>query len=540
MSQAEWWKTGTIYQIYPRSFADSNGDGVGDLPGITAKLDYLASLPVDAIWLSPFYPSPMADFGYDVSDYCDVHPLFGTLADFDALVAGAHARDMKVVVDWVPCHCSDQHPWFAEARASRDNPRRDWFVWRDPAPDGGPPNNWLSCFEAVGPAWTLDATTGQYYLNSFLPEQPDLNWENPELRAAMYDTLRFWMDRGVDGFRIDVTHRIGKDPLLRDNSPGVVADTRQALSQGARPDAVDAAVRMDENWPTTHDRLREIRAVAQEYDDRALIGEVYLLDQGELIKYLASGDELHLAHNFRFVLQPWKAASFQDVVDEWHALAPADAWPDWLLENHDHNRVASRYGEDDDGQLRARLALMMVLTLRGTPFLYQGQELGLPDGVVPDALIVDVAGRDPERCPIPWQPTSQGGPAAGFSTGTPWLPVLADADTLNAQTQDGDPRSALWLTRRLLGLRRDFSQLTVGDYQAVAVGDDVYAYLRSGEGRRLLVVLNFAAVAKEISLDSTVGVRAAQLLLSTDPERGTGPVELSLLMQASEGVVLEL
>ncbi|MEO6715320.1 MAG: alpha-amylase family glycosyl hydrolase [Mycobacteriales bacterium] len=539
MTDGEWWKTGTIYQIYPRSFADSDGDGVGDLAGITSKLDYLASLPVDAIWLSPFYPSPMADFGYDVADYCDVHPLFGTLADFDALTAGAHERGMKMIIDWVPCHCSDQHPWFLDAKANRDSPHRDWFLWRDPAPGGGPPNNWLSCFDAVGPAWTLDEASGQYYLHSFLPEQPDLNWENPELRAAMHETLRFWMDRGVDGFRIDVTHRLGKDPLLRDNPPGVVADARQALAQGMRPDAVDAGARMDENWPSTHDRLREIRAVADEYAARVLIGEVYLLDQRELVQYVGTTDELHLAHNFRFVLQPWSAAAFRDVVDEWHALANPAAWPDWLLENHDHNRVASRYGVDDFGDLRARLALMMVLTLRGTPFLFQGQELALPDGVVPASRIVDVAGRDPERCPIPWQPPSRVGAGAGFSTGAPWLPIIAGAEQLNAQTQDGDPRSALWLTRRLLGLRRDFASLTLGDYRSVDAGADVFAFERAASGDRIVVVLNFAATATSFDMAKTGG-DSGQLLLSTVPQRGTGEVAGTVELGPLEGVVIRL
>jgi alpha-glucosidase len=282
LSELPWWKSGVIYQIYPRSFADSNGDGIGDLAGITSRLDYLADLPVDAIWLSPFYPSPMADFGYDVADYCDVHPLFGTMADFDALVEGAHARGIKVVVDWVPCHTSDQHEWFAESRSSRDNAKRDWYVWRDAKPDGSPPNNWLSCFERIGQAWTLDPQTGQYYLHSFMPEQPDLNWENQEVRAAMYDTLRFWLDRDVDGFRIDVTHRLGKDPELRDNPYQVIADTRKVLAALKRGDMVDADQRMDENWPSTHERLREIRAVVDEYDDRAIVGEVYLLNQREL------------------------------------------------------------------------------------------------------------------------------------------------------------------------------------------------------------------------------------------------------------------
>ena len=540
MADGNWWKSATIYQIYPRSFADSGGDGVGDLPGITAKLDYLLSLPVDAIWISPFYPSPMADFGYDVADYCDVDPLFGTLADFDALTAAAHARGIKVIIDWVPCHCSDQHPWFVEARSSRDSPLRDWFVWRDPLAGGAPPNNWLSCFERVGPAWTLDEASGQYYLNSFLPEQPDLNWENPQLRAAMHDTVRFWFDRGVDGLRIDVAHRLGKDPLLRDTAPGVVADTRQALLQGTRPDAVDAATRSDENWPSTHEYLREIRAVADEYEARVLIGEVYLLDQRELLKYVETGTELHLAHNFRFVLQPWSASSFRAVVDEWHALAAPAAWPDWLLENHDHNRVASRYGDDAHGPARARLGLMLVLTLRGTPFLYQGQELGLPDGDVPPDRVVDVAGRDPERCPMPWRPPSQAGAGAGFTEGDPWLPVLAGAETLNAQTQDTDPRSTLWLTRRLLGLRRDFAELTAGDYRSVDAGADVFAFVRTTSEGRLLVVLNFATLPGTLTLQDLAGGEAGQLLLSTDATRGIGEVAGTLEIGATEGLVIRL
>jgi alpha-glucosidase len=356
----------------------------------------------------------------------------------------------------------------------------------------------------------------------------------------MHDTLRFWLDRGVDGFRIDAAHRVGKDPLLRDNPPGVIADTRAALLPGRRTDAVDAAVRRDENWPSIHDRFREIRAVADEYDARVLIGEVYLLDQRELVKYVATGDEMHLAHNFRFVLQPWSAAAFRDVVDEWHQLASPLAWPDWLLENHDHNRVASRYSDDAAGPARARLGLMMVLTLRGTPFVYQGQELALPDGQVPPEQVVDVTGRDPERCPIPWQPPSQAGPGAGFTTGEPWLPVVAAAELLNAQTQDGDPRSALWLTRRLLGLRRDFGELTTGDYRSVDAGDDVFAYLRSSGTGRLLVVLNFATSGQKVGLADLAGVDTGQLLLSTDPQRGTGEVSGTVEIGATEGVVIRL
>ena len=283
-----WWQGAAIYQIYPRSFADSGGDGIGDLPGITARLDYLKRLGIDAIWLSPFFPSPMADFGYDVADYTDVDPQFGTLADFDAMLAEAHARGIRVIIDWVPNHSSDQHPWFLESRRGRDSDKRDWYVWRDPAPGGGPPNAWVSNFRAVGPAWTFDDASGQYYLHSFLPEQPELNWENPEVRAAMAETLRFWLDRGVDGFRIDVVFKLAKDPALGDNEPGR---------------------RHDQDWvPTIHDRLRELRRVVDEYDDRMLVGEVYLDDLPRVAAYINSGEELHLAHNFVFVRLPWRRA----------------------------------------------------------------------------------------------------------------------------------------------------------------------------------------------------------------------------------------
>jgi len=309
-----WWQSGVIYQIYPRSFADANGDGDGDLRGILDHLDYLNdgtddSLGVAAIWLSPFYRSPMADFGYDISDYTDVDPVFGTLADFDDLLAGVHRRGVKLIVDWVPNHTSDQHPWFVESARSLDNAKRDWYVWRDPAPDGGPPNNWRSAFPAVGSAWTFDKTTAQYYLHSFTPHQPHLNWDNPEVEAAMHDVLRFWLDRGVDGFRIDVIYKIAKDPELRDNEPGL---------------------QHDEDWPTIHDRLRRIRAVIEKYDDRMIVGEVYLLDLKKLVEYINTGDELHLAHNFVFFHLPWQAAAYRASVQEFTELAEVSAWPAWF------------------------------------------------------------------------------------------------------------------------------------------------------------------------------------------------------------------
>ena len=481
-----WWQRGAIYQVYPRSFADTDGDGVGDLRGVVEYLDHLAALRVAAVWLSPFYRSPMADFGYDVADYCDVDPLFGTLADFDALVEQAHARGIKVVVDFVPNHTSDQHPWFVESRSSRENPKRDWYVWRDE------PNNWRSSFRAVGGAWTYDDATGQWYLHSFLPQQPDLNWDNPEVEAAMHDVMRFWLDRGVDGFRIDVVQKLAKDPQLRD------------YVEGERVPF--------EDWePTIHERLRGLRAVVDEYDDRMLVGEVYLLDLERIVTYINSGDELHLAHNFVFLHLPWEAAAFREAIDGFQALASQAAWPAWFLANHDHPRVASRFGPK-----QARAVLVMLYALRGTPFIYQGEELALPDAEIPPDRVVDVDGRDPERAPIPWRP----GPGAGFTTGEPWLPLVANADELCAEVQAGDPRSALSLARRLGELREGDEVLQAGEQQMVDAGPDVLAWTR-GEG--WLALVNFASEQRPVRGGG------GTVVISSDPDRAEGEVgELTL------------
>ena len=480
MAELAWWQRGAIYQIYPRSFADSNGDGVGDLRGIASRLDHLEALAVEAIWLSPFFRSPMADFGYDVSDYCDVDPIFGTLGDFDHLVEQCHGRGIRVVIDWVPNHTSDQHAWFQASRSSREDPKRDWYVWRDET------NDWTSQFKAVGPAWTFDEATGQYYLHSFMREQPDLDWGNPEVEAAMHDVIRFWLDRGVDGLRLDAIHKIAKDPLLRDH--------------------VGASRRHDEDWETIHERLRGIRRVVDEYEDRMVVGEVALQDLHRIVGYLESGDQLHLAHNFVFVDLHWDADAFSTSIDDFEALADRTAWPAWFLENHDKPRVASRFGPGP-----ARAAAVMLYGLRGTPFIYQGQELGLPDSEIPPDRVVDVDGRDPERTPIPWEP----GPGAGFTTGEPWLPV---DDALNAREQAGDPRSPLSLFRRLAALRRELPALQGGTQRRLDAAPDVLAWVR---GEELLVAVNFAGEPRPLELEG-------ELLVSSDPDRdsdGLGPHE---------------
>jgi alpha-glucosidase len=497
ISQEPWWKRAVIYQIYPRSFADANGDGVGDLPGVIAHLEYLERLGVDAVWLSPFYRSPMADFGYDVADYCDVDPLFGTLADFDELVAKAHARGIRVVIDWVPNHSSSEHAWFKASSSSRDDPKRDWYVWRDGRPGGQPPNNWRSAFRPVGSAWTFHEPTGQWYLHSFLPDQPDLNWENPEVRAAMHDTLRFWLDRGADGFRIDVAHALGKDPELRDGAlapPHSGVELRHDVPAEQRPRTGQF------DWPSVHDRLRDVRAVLDEYDDRMAVGEVYLLDQERLVTYVNDGDELQLAHNFVFLNQPWSAERFRTVVDQFQSLATERAWPAWALGNHDHPRIASRFDRGTGhGPARALVAATMILTLRGTPFLYQGDELGLPDSPIPPERVVDVDGRDGVRAPLPWLPPSQAGPGAGFTTGRPWLPITPEAERLNAASEAADERSPLAYHHRLLAVRRASPALQLGSYRSLDAPEGVYAYVRELSGERVLVALNFTEAEQRLA-----------------------------------------
>ncbi|HWT93825.1 MAG TPA: alpha-amylase family glycosyl hydrolase [Solirubrobacteraceae bacterium] len=509
-----WWRRGAIYQIYPRSFADADGDGIGDLRGIAAHLDHLEALGVEAVWLSPFYRSPMKDFGYDVADYTDVDPVFGTLADFDALVAEAHARGIRVIVDVVPNHSSDQHPWFVESRASRGNPKRDWYVWRD-GREGGtePPNGWRSAFPAVERAWSYNEATEQWWLHSFLPEQPDLNWDNPEVEAAIHDVLRFWLDRGVDGFRIDVTQKIAKDPAMRDDVPGEPARS--------------------EDWqPTIHERLRRLRAVADAYEgERILVGEVYLLDLERVVAYVNGGDELHLAHNFVFLQLDWDAAAFRASIDRWDELSSEAAWPAWFLSNHDHPRVASRFDEGTGlGEARARAVLLMLYALRGTPFVFQGEELGLPDAEIPDDRIVDVDGRDPERAPIPWAPPSDAGPGAGFTTGEPWLPITAEAERLNVAAQEADPASTLHLTRALARLRAAEPALQDGAQRTYDAGPDVLAWTR---GDAFIALVNFAAESRPATLPG-----GGEVALSSDPKREVGPVGDTITLAPGEGLVL--
>jgi alpha-glucosidase len=479
-----WWRSAVVYQIYPRSFADSNGDGIGDLGGVRAHLDHLVWLGVDALWLSPFYRSPMADYGYDVSDYCDVDPLFGTLDDFDALVAEAHERGLKVVVDWVPNHSSDQHPWFVESRSSRDNPKADWYIWRDPAPDGGVPNNWIRSWSDQS-AWTFDETRGQYYLHCFLPEQPDLNWANPQVEAAMQDTLRFWLDRGVDGFRMDVIHLIGKDPALPDDPEDLAALSHVPLN----------------HRPETHALLRGLRRLLDSYDgDRMSVGEVYLLDTADVATYYGDHDELHLNFNFPPLFTAWDAGKWAKQIARAEAeLNAIEAWPTWVLSNHDNRRHATRYGGRED---RSRAAAVLLLTLRGTPFLYAGEELGLEDAVIPPDRVVDPGGRDGCRGPIPWDPT----PEHGWGTDDPWLPWPPDPDLRNAQVQVQDPASIAHLYRRLLGARRGSPALRLGSYEPLEAPEGILAFRRAAGDDVRTVLINFTDAPVEVPVAGTVEV----------------------------------
>jgi alpha-glucosidase len=432
---------------------------------------------VDAVWISPFFPSPMKDFGYDVADYCGVDPQFGSLEDFDALLAEAHARSIRVMIDWVPAHTSDEHPWFREARASRENGKRDWYVWRDSPADGALPNNWRAAFLDV-PAWTFDAATGQYYLHSFLKEQPDLNWANPEVVAALHETLRFWLDRGVDGFRADVVHNIGKDPTLADHPEAVARIPHCALN----------------DRPETHAHLREIRGLLDAYPgDRCMVGEVFLLDTARMAEYYGAGDELHMSFNFPPLFAPLTHLSWRSHIETTLGLLdPRSAWPTWVLSNHDRVRHRTRYG----GEPQARLAAVLLLTLRGTPFLYMGEEWGLEDAVVPDSRKLDPGGRDGCRAPLPWDGSEHHGWNADA-----WLPFPPDAPTRNAESQRADADSILQLYRRLLAARRASRALRRGRLTLRDTAPPCLVYDRIDGDERRCVAFNVSDASVACPLD---------------------------------------
>lgn len=525
--QARWWQTAIIYQIYPRSFQDSNGDGVGDLRGIIGRLDHLVELGVDAIWLSPIFPSPMADFGYDISDYTGIHPLFGTLADFDALLEEARARGLKLLLDLVPNHTSDQHPWFLESRSSRNNRKRDWYIWRDPAPDGGPPNNWLS--EFGGRAWAFDEKTGQYYYHAFLAAQPDLNWRNPEVREAIYDVMRFWMRRGVDGFRVDVIWHLIKDGEFRDNPPN--PDFRGGQERHSLVPLYTT------DLPEVHDVIEQMRAVVDEFDERVLIGEIYLPLERLVAYYGRDLRGCHLPFNFSLLGAKWRAPTIAKLIEEYEGLLPRGGWPNWVLGNHDQPRVASRLGP-----AQARVAAMLLLTLRGTPTVYYGDEIGMVQVPIPPNRVQDPAeknqpgvgmGRDGARTPMQWDASRH----AGFSTVEPWLPVASDFELVNVAMRRLDATSIYQLHRRLVAARRARPALTLGLYRPLKVQGDVLVYLREHDDERILVALNLGGDPADVALREPVRGR---ILVSCSPDREGQEIRGSLHLVGNDGLVIAL
>ena len=523
-----WWRDEAIYQVYPRSFQDTDGDGVGDLEGVRRRLPHLEALGVGALWLSPVYPSPMEDGGYDVADYTGIDPTFGDMAAFDRLLEEAHGRGLKLLLDFVPNHSSDRHPWFRDARSGRDAARRDWYVWADPAEGGGPPNNWLSNFG--GPAWTLDEGSGQYYYHAFLPSQPDLNWRNPEVRAAMYDAMRFWLDRGVDGFRVDVIYYLCHDPELRDNPPN--PDWRPGMADTERHLPTRTT-----DQPETHEIVAEMRDLVDAYPRRLLIGEIYLPVERLVTYYGEGGTEgVHLPFNFQLIQAEWDAERLAGMIAEYEAALPEEGWPNWVLSNHDQPRIAARVGE-----AQARVAAVLLLTLRGTPTLYYGDELGIGEVEIPKDRIRDPQAkrepdtgfnRDASRTPMPWSDA----PGAGFSEAEPWLPLNGDWRTRNVAAQEAEPGSMLALYRELLRLRRDEAALRTGAYRQLAARDGVLAYERGEGAGRLGVALNLAGEAREI--DAPPGYGGAEVVLSTSVEPAQAPRGGRLALGPNEGVVL--
>jgi alpha-glucosidase len=529
MDRMSWWQTAVMYQVYPRSFQDGDGDGVGDLRGIRRRLPYLSELGIDAVWISPFFPSPMADFGYDVSDYTDVDPLFGSLAEFDGLLEEAHARGLKILLDLVPNHTSDRHPWFLDSRSSRRSARRDWYIWRDAAPDGGPPNNWLSAFG--GSAWEWDEGSGQYYYHAFLAAQPDLNWRTPAVREAIHEVMRFWLRRGVDGFRVDVLWHLLKDDQFRDNPP----------NPDFRPDqpAYHALIPVHTtDLPEVHEALAGLRRVIDEFPDRVLIGEIYLPFDRLVAYYGHDLEGAHLPFNFALLEARWRARDIAKLIDEYEAALPSGGWPNWVLGNHDRPRITGRVGRD-----QARVAAMLLLTLRGTPTIYYGDEIGMPQVAIAPDRVRDPfelnvpglgCGRDGARTPMQWDAT----PHAGFSPVEPWLPVAAGFPAHNVDSERLDPASIYHLHRRLIAVRRRSPSLRGGRYRPIVAGGDLLVFVREHESERSLIGLNLGGEAIAVSFPDR-RLRGEILVSSTGDRDGTVVTE-GITLRPNEGVVMSL
>ncbi len=534
-THTEWWRGAVLYQVYPRSFADSNDDGIGDLPGVTAHLDHIASLGVDGIWLSPFFTSPMKDFGYDVSDYLDVDPIFGTLADFDALIARAHELDLKVIIDQVYSHTSDEHAWFRDSRSSRANAKADWYVWADAKSDGSPPSNWQSVFG--GPAWTWDARRHQYYMHNFLKEQPQLNVRNPEVQEALLDAMRFWLDRGVDGFRLDALNFAMHDPALTDNPP--LSDNGKRTRPFDFQDKVN-----NQSQPEIPAFLTRLRKLADRYGvttgrERFLVAEVGGDRANEEMKqYTAGDDRLHSAYGFLYL---YADALSAELVDRGPAMWPGaegEGWPSWTFSNHDAPRAISRWAEGRDEKQFAEMAMLLLMTLRGNVFVYQGEELGLPQARVPFDRLVDpeaianwpeTLGRDGARTPMPWHHAA---PQAGFSTAEPWLPVDARHVALAVDAQEADPASTLNLSRRLIALRQSHPILRTGSMTMIAAREGLLVFRRGEDADALLCVFNLGHDV--IDWSPPVGWSVIEAVNTTDPTSAALPPLAGLLLAPAD------
>jgi len=519
MQDLSWWKRAVIYQVYPRSFQDSNGDGIGDLEGIRARLDYFVDLGVDAIWISPIYPSPMADFGYDVADYCGIDPIFGTMEDFDHLLEKAHQRGLRLILDFVPNHTSDQHPWFVASRSSRDNPKRNWYRWRDQ------PNNWQSHFG--GSAWEFDGETGQYYLHEFLKEQPDLNWRNPAVKAAMFDALRFWLRKGVDGFRVDVMWLMIKDDQFRDNPPNPAYEAGQSTRNKFLPV-------YDADRPEVHEVVAEMRGVLEEFGDRVLIGEIYLPIERLMHYYGRELRGANLPFNFQLLQCPWTADDLARTIDEYLSALPAGSWPNWVLGNHDKSRIASRIGLN-----MARAAALLLFSLPGTLTIYYGEELGMQDVPIPPDEAHDPAekrqpgigmGRDPERTPMPWDPS----PLCGFTDGLPWLPIGEANRAVNVEFSRKDPHSMLSLYRHLLQLRHAEPALVSGRLSELKAGNRVIQFVRSDARKAFGIVVNLSEELRRVA------VKAGSIAACTDLHRVGELVSDGVNLAPAEAMIIEV
>jgi alpha-glucosidase len=567
MADLKWWQTATFYQIYPRSFADGNGDGIGDLKGMAEKLDYLKDLGIDALWLSPHFPSPQWDCGYDVSDYMNVEPEYGTLDDFKYFLDEAHRRGIRVILDLVLNHSSDQHAWFQESRSSRDNPKRDWYIWKDGKPDGSPPNNWYSMFG--GSAWEYDAQTDSYYYHYFLKQQPDLNWRNPEVKQAMFDAVRFWLDMGVDGYRLDAIGTIYEDPELPDQRSGITQVELYQMSEQAK--TPEDWQKLGKIWltmyeyqsdqPGIHELMRELRAIIDEYEDRVLVGET-----DEIAFYGSGDDELHLVFNFPLMqtdrLTPqWVRKNQKERL----ALIPSAAWPCNTLGNHDSSRVYNRFGDGKNNEALARQNLLLLLALKGTPFLYNGEEIGMSDYLLPTKdqirdvtglfyyqLLVELAGADPEnaleialrnsrdknRTPMQWANAENG----GFSPSgvTTWLPVNPNyAEGFNVEAQEQDRDSLLHFYRRAIKMRRETPALIYGDYQPVDDdANECLAFVRTAPQQRCLVVMNMTDQPQKMALK--LPVTCAAMLFSTHQPGGASVDLNGLLLEPNAAHIIEL